>query len=129
MSREMFHTTNLKAATALVTLGFELLNPPVTRIVRDDGEDSTVFWFEPRNKEGRKAIDVYRGMTKGGEDLNESDPENPINYIRTALGNRDELITLIRNTPRNVVIKRKGRSIAIREDATNEQKEQFKPYL
>jgi hypothetical protein len=129
MSREMFHTTNLKAATALVTLGFELLNPPVTRTVRDDGEDSTVFWFEPRNKEGKKAIDVYRGMTKGGEDLNESDPENPINYIRTALGNRDELITLIRNTPRNVVIKRKGRSIAIREDATNEQKEQFKPYL
>ena len=125
----MFHTTNLKAATALVTLGFELLNPPVTRTVRDDGEDSTVFWFEPRNKEGKKAIDVYRGMTKGGEDLNESDPENPINYIRTALGNRDELITLIRNTPRNVVIKRKGRSIAIREDATNEQKEQFKPYL
>jgi hypothetical protein len=129
MSREMFHTTNLKAATALVTLGFELLNPPVTRTVRDDGEDSTVFWFETRNKEGKKAIDVYRGMTKGGEDLNESDPENPINYIRTALGNRDELITLIRNTPRNVVIKRKGRSIAIREDATKEQKEQFKPYL
>jgi hypothetical protein len=129
MSREMFHTTNLKAATALVTLGFELLNPPVTRTVRDDGEDSTVFWFEPRNKEGKKAIDVYRGMTKGGEDLNESDPENPINYIRTALGNRDELISLIRNTPRNVVIKRMGRSIAIREDASKEQKEQFKPYL
>ena len=125
----MFHTTNLKAATALVTLGFELLNPPVTRTVRDDGEDSTVFWFEPRNKEGKKAIDVYRGMTKGGEDLNESDPENPINYIRTALGNRDELISLIRNTPRNVVIKRMGRSIAIREDASKEQKEQFKPYL
>jgi hypothetical protein len=129
MSREMFHTTNLKAATALVTLGFELLNPPVTRTVRDDGEDSTVFWFEPRNKEGKKAIDVYRGMTKGGEDLNASDPENPINYIRTALGNRDELISLIRNTPRNVVIKRMGRSIAIREDASKEQKEQFKPYL
>jgi len=129
MSREMFHTTNLKAATALVTLGFELLTPPVTRTVRDDGEDSTVFWFEPRNKEGKKAIDVYRGMTKGADELNASDPENPINYIRTALGNRDELISLIRNTPRNVVIKRMGRSIAIREDASKEQKDQFKPYL
>ena len=129
MSREMFHTTNLKAATALVTLGFDLLTPPVTRAVRDDGEESTVFWFEPRNKEGRKAMDVYRDMTKGSDALRAEDPENPINYIREALGNRDELISLIRNTPRNVVIKRNGRSIAIREDASKEQKEQFKPYL
>lgn len=125
----MFHTTNLKAATALVTLGFDLLTPPVTRTVRDDGEESTVFWFEPRNKEGRKAIDVYRDMTKGSDALRAADPENPINYMREALGNRDELISLIRNTPRNVVIKRNGRAIAIREDATKEQKEQFKPYL
>jgi len=129
MSLEMFHTTNLKAATALVTLGFDLLNPPVTRMIRDDGEESTVFWFEPRNKDDRKAIEVYRDMTKGSDALRASDPENPINYIREALSNRDELISLIRNTPRNVVIKRNGRSIAIREDATKEQKDQFKPYL
>jgi hypothetical protein len=129
MSREMFHTTNLKAATALVTLGFDLLTPPVTRTVRDDGEESTVFWFEPRNSDGLKAMDVYRDMTKGSDALRAADPENPINYIREALGNRDELISLIRNTPRNVVIKRNGRSIAIREDASKEQKDQFKPYL
>jgi hypothetical protein len=129
MSREMFHTTNLKAATALVTLGFDLLTPPVTRTVRDDGEESTVFWFEPRNKEGCKAMDVYRDMTKGSDALRAADPENPINYMREALHNRDELISLIRNTPRNVVIKRNGRSIAIREDATKEQKNQFKTYL
>jgi hypothetical protein len=129
MSREMFHTTNLKAATALATLGFDLLTPPVTRTVRDDGEESTVFWFEPRNKDGRKAMDVYRDMTKGSDTLRASDPENPINYIREALSNRDELISLIRNTPRNVVIKRDGRSIAIREDATQDQKDKFKPYL
>ena len=129
MSREMFHTTNLKAATALVTLGFDLLTPPVTRTVRDDGEESTVFWFEPRNSDGLKAMDVYRDMTKGSDALRAADPENPINYIREALSNRDELISLIRNTPRNVVIKRNGRSIAIREDASKEQKEQFKPYL
>lgn len=125
----MFHTTNLKAASALVTLGFELLNPPVTRTVRDDGVESTVFWFEPINKEGKKAIEVYRDMTKGSEKLRASDPENPINYMREVLSNRDELISLIRNVPRHVIINRNGRSIAIREDATKEQKDQFKPYL
>lgn len=129
MKREMFHTTNLKAASALVTLGFELLNPPVTRTVRDDGVESTVFWFEPFNKEGKKAIEVYRDMTKGSEKLRASDPENPINYMREVLSNRDELISLIRNVPRHVIINRNGRSIAIREDATKEQKDQFKPYL
>jgi hypothetical protein len=129
MKREMFHTTNLKAASALVTLGFELLNPPVTRTVRDDGVESTVFWFEPINKEGKKAIEVYRDMTKGSEKLRASDPENPINYMREVLSNRDELISLIRNVPRHVIINRNGRSIAIREDATKEQKDQFKPYL
>jgi hypothetical protein len=129
MKREMFHTTNLKAASALVTLGFELLIPPVTRTVRHDGVESTVFWFEPINKEGKKAIEVYRDMTKGSEKLRASDPENPINYMREVLSNRDELISLIRNVPRHVIINRNGRSIAIREDATKEQKDQFKPYL
>lgn len=142
----MFHTTNLKAATALVTLGFDLLTPPVTRTVRDDGEESTVFWFEPRNKEAQKAMDVYRDMTKGSNALRAADPEGELLkmlttqqiklfyeavlvYLGCSAGNRDELISLIRNTPRNVVIKRNGRSIAIREDASQEQKEQFKPYL
>jgi hypothetical protein len=88
-----------------------------------------VFWFEPINKEGKKAIEVYRDMTKGSEKLRASDPENPINYMREVLSNRDELISLIRNVPRHVIINRNGRSIAIREDATKEQKDQFKPYL
>ena len=129
MHKEMFHTTNLKAATALVTMGFELLNPPVTRTVREDGVESTVFWFEPKNPEGVRAQDVFRGMTKGSSELMEKDPENPINYMRVALQNRDQLIGLIRNTPRNVVISRNGRAIAIREDATKEQRDSFKPFL
>jgi hypothetical protein len=129
MHKEMFHTTNLKAATALVTMGFELLNPPVTRTVREDGVESTVFWFEPKNSDGVRAIDVFRGMTKGSAELIQKDPENPINYMRVALQNRDELIGLIRSTPRNVVITRNGRAIAIREDATKEQRDSFKPFL
>ena len=129
MSQELFYTSNLKAATALVTLGFELASPPVTKTTRDDGKDSTVFWFNPVNAEGKKASAVFRDMTKGADLLRKSDPENPINYIRDALANRDELIALIRNTPSHVIIKREGRTIAIREDATKEQRDKFKQFL
>lgn len=125
----MFHTSNIKVATALVTLGFELARPPVTRIVRDDGKDSTVFWFHPRNAEGKAAMDVFKGMTKDAEGLNTRDPENVINYIRCALSNRDELISLIRNTPRSVVIERNGRKIAIREDADEETRAKYSQFL
>ena len=129
MNQELFYTTNLKAATALVTLGFELASPPVTKTTRDDGQDSTVFWFLPINDEGKKASSVFRDMTKGSDLLKKSDPENPINYIHDALANRDELISLIRNTPSHVVIQRDGRTIGIREDATKEQRNKFKPFL
>jgi hypothetical protein len=44
---EFFYTPNLKAAVALVTLGFRLKEGnAVTRTVRADGKESTVFWFD-----------------------------------------------------------------------------------
>ena len=129
MTQELFYTSNLKAATALVTLGFELASPPVTKTTRHDNQDSTIFWFHPVNSEGKKASAVFRDMTKGSDAIRKSDPENPINYIHDALANRDQLIALIRNTPSHVAIHRDGRTIAIREDATKEQRDKFKPFL
>ena len=129
MTQEFFHTSNIKVATALVTLGFELCKQPVTRTVRDDGKESTVFWFHPRNAEGKSAMDVFRGMTKDGEALNARDPENPINYLRSYAANRDEIVSLIRNTPRQVVIERNGRKIAIREDASEETRRKVSKFL
>jgi hypothetical protein len=49
--------------------------------------------------------------------------------MRTALFNRDELVDLIRNTPRDVVIERNGRRIAIRETASEETKKKFAALL
>lgn len=118
----LFHTTNLKVSAALVTLGFEFASPPVTRTVRADGNESTVFWFKPENTEGKKAVEVLRDMTKGADALNATDPENPINYMRAVLANRDELISLIRDCPRGVVIERNGKRIIIAENATEETK-------
>jgi len=119
-ARELFHTTNLKTATALVTLGFEKQKTSV--IVRMDGKESMVFWFTPRNAEGLNAIDVFNGMTKGGEALTKSDPENIVNYLRTYAANRDELVSEIRTIPRMIEIRNGDRSALIREDATDEQK-------
>lgn len=127
--KELFHTTNLKVAAALLTLGFEFHKPPLSRMVRDDGSETVTFWFQGTNAEGDRAMDVFRGMTKDGEELATRDPENRINYMRCALANRDELIALIRKAPRHVVVERNGRRVAIREDATADQRKQISDML
>ena len=126
---KLFQTINLKAAVALATLGFKVNNPPVTRIVRQDGKESTVFWFDCINDKGQDASEVYRAMTKEGEELERKDPENPVNYIRAALANRDVLVDLIRNTPRIVEVERNGKKIAISENASVETKKSMTRFL
>ena len=126
---KLFQTINLKAAVALATLGFKPNNPPVTRIVRQDGKESTVFWFDCINDKGQDASEVYRAMTKEGEELERKDPENPICYIRAALANRDVLIELIRDTPRIIEIERDGKKIAISEKASTQTKKEMSAFL
>ena len=87
--------------------------------------ESTVFWLDAVNAKGQRAEDVFAGMTKGGEALNESDPENPINYMRAALANRDVLVDWIRNTPRRIEVEIKGKRLLIREDATDADKKEI----
>jgi len=118
--QELFHTSNLKTATALVTLGFEKKSTSI--IVRHDGKESMVFWFAPRNAEGLTAMSVFHGMTKGGDALSKSDPENVLNYLRTYAANRDALVTEIHNTPRQIEVRKGDRSALISEHATEEQK-------
>lgn len=120
MTQELFHTMNLKVAAALVTLGFEVNTPPITRIIREDGVESTLFWFSGTNREGMKAMDVANGMTKRGDELSKSDPENPINYMRVFASNRDEMIGLIKNTPRQIEVKKDGRKLLLSENASDE---------
>jgi hypothetical protein len=61
-------------------------------------------------------------MTSGGDALNESDPENIINYLRAFAANRDTLIDIIRSTPRLIEIERNGKKIAVYENASAETK-------
>ena len=113
---------NLKVAAALATMGFEASHPPVTRIVREDGIESVLFWFEATNRRGEKAMDIANGMTKGGEFLNESDPENVINYMREFAAHRDGMIGLIKNCPRQIEVKNGGRKMLLSENASDESK-------
>ena len=116
--QELFHTTNIKAATALLTMGFKKV--AISKICRDDGKDSVVFWFDGRNDDGLQASTVFHGMTKGSDELAKKEPENIINYLRCYAHNRDELIRDVHKTPRMVVIEKDGRKLAISENASEE---------
>lgn len=120
---ELFHTTNLKVATALLTLGFEKVT--ISKMTRADGQNSIVFWFAGTNADGIKARDVFHGMTKGGEALARKEPEHIVNYLRCYANNRDELIADIHNTPDMVVIEKDGQKIAISKNASEQTKRQI----
>ena len=120
---ELFHTTNLKVATALLTLGFEKVT--ISKMTRADGQNSIVFWFAGTNADGIKARVVFHGMTKGGEALARKEPEHIVNYLRCYANNRDELIADIHNTPDMVVIEKDGQKIAISATASEETKRQI----
>jgi len=120
---ELFHTTNIKVATALLTLGFEKIT--ISSLTRTDGKNSIVFWFTGTNAEGLKAATVHHGMTKGGEALARKEPENILNYLRCYANNRDELIADVKHTPKMVVIEKDGQKIAISANASEETKRQI----
>lgn len=125
--KELFHTANLKSACALLTLGFK--KETWTRMIRSDGTESTVYWFQARNADGISAESVHDGMTKGGDALAATNPEHVINYLRAYAANRDELIQDIRATPKMVVIESNGRTFALPENASEETKRKFAAIL
>lgn len=118
--QKLFYTSNLKSATALLTLGFKKM--ALSRMVRRDGQESIVYWFQSENESGLSAEVVFRGMTSGGTALAQKDPENVVNYLRSYAANRDELIADIKATPRMVVVEKNGRKVAISENASEETK-------
>ncbi len=127
----LFSTRDLKLAAILSTLGFEFENPdcPATRIRRESGDESTVFHFLANHPTtGQRADDIMRAFAKG-DALLESDPESPVAYMLAALRNRDELVGVVKRTPRQVVFERNGKIISISEHATPEDKARFAKFI
>jgi hypothetical protein len=126
MKETFTYTSNIKAAACLMTLGFALKeNSPCVRIAREDGKESSSYWFEEDGPQGLKASKVIHWMTKGHKELEDSDPENPINYIRAAFANRETAIDMHKRTPRMVEIRRNGKQLFLSENADDETRKKF----
>jgi hypothetical protein len=120
------YTQNIKAAAALTTLGFRHKEfSPCVRVHREDGKETSSFWFEEHGPNGLRASKVIFWMTKGHAELEESDPEHPVNYIRAGFVNRETWIDVHKSTPRVLELKRNGKILYLSENADEETRRKF----
>jgi hypothetical protein len=120
------YTQNIKAAAALTTLGFKHKeSSPCVRVHREDGKETSSFWFEEHGPNGLRASRVIHWMTKGHAELEESDPEHPVNYIRAGFVNRETWIDVHKSTPRVLELKRNGKILYLSENADDETRRKF----
>jgi hypothetical protein len=126
MNQELFYTSQIKVAAALVTMGFERAEPRITKIRREDGSSSIVFWFNPRNRDGVMARDVFRKMTRDADAFLASHPDDPINWMRCVQFARDGLVSEIHEAQAKVEVRgSSGHRAAITATATDAQKDQI----
>jgi hypothetical protein len=120
------YTQNIKAAAALTTLGFRHKeSSPCVRVHREDGKETSSFWFEENGPNGLRASKVIFWMTKGHAELEESDAEHPVNYIRAGFVNRETWIDVHKSTPRVLELKRNGKILYLSENADEETRRKF----
>jgi hypothetical protein len=124
------YTQNIKAAAALTTLGFKHKeSSPCVRVHREDGKETSSFWFEEHGPNGLRASKVIFWMTKGHAELEESDPEHPVNYIRAGFVNRETWIDVHKSTPRVLELKRNGKILYLSENADDETRRKFAKFF
>jgi len=129
--KAVFSTRDLKLAAILCTLGFDFENPstPATRIKRESGEESTVFHFIPAHPQsGQHAEEIMRSFA-AGEDYITAHTETPLAHMMAVLRNRDELVSVVKQTPRQVVFERNGKIISMSEHATAADKARFAKFI
>jgi hypothetical protein len=127
----LFHTSSMPLAAALVTLGWDFYDAePITRLVDEHGKETVKFWFHAAHPTtGESAFATFEKFDKHAEVFAAEHPEHPLNYIRAALLNRNELVGLVKKTHRLVTIARNGKRIAISERADAETKKKFSRFL
>jgi len=131
MEKSIFSTRDLKLAAILLTEGFQFEDPsrPATRIKRESGEESTVFHFNATHPEtSQQAAEIMRHVNKG-EDYIAKHPDSPLASMLAVLLNRDELLSVVKKIPRQVVFERNGKIISISENATAEDKARIAKFL
>jgi hypothetical protein len=124
------YTQNIKAAAALMTLGFKFKEAsPCVRVHREDGKETSSYWFEEHGPNGTRASKIIHWMTRGATEIEESDPEHPVNYIRAAFANRETAIDLHKSTPRTLEIRRNGKILYLSENADDETRRKFAKFF
>ena len=115
-------------ASVLITYGFKFVT--FTHILRADGRESKEFWFEAQSPEcPMKAEEVAYFATKGHEEMEGKDKENPILWMRGVMMNRTTLIDIVKRSPRMVEISNGTRRALIAETASEETKRQIAAML
>lgn len=142
-TQEIVEVPNLKAATAVMSFGFPLIN--VSSGVRTDGSDTKTFWYRPKNDCGQSAQEVKNDMTKGADALAAADHEGQLlailpankhhlfykavtNYMRVYAANRDTLVSIIKRNER-VVIEHGEKTLIISKNASDETKRKAAKFL
>lgn len=119
---------NIMVADILLTYGFELVT--FTHVVRTDGKEAKEFWFNSRSDKCEFAASkVADYATKDFAKLEAIDKEHPVLWMRAALMNRNQLVSIIKAAPRMIEIKNNGRSALIAETASDEVKKQIASML
>lgn len=119
---------NIMVADILLTYGFKL--ETFTHIVRTDGKQSKEFWFsDASDKCEYNAQQVAEYATTKHEELESKDKEHPILWMRAALMNRNQLVEIIKQSPRMVEISGSKGKALIAETASEETKRQIAAML
>ena len=127
-TQKLYHTLNLTVADILLTLGFKL--ETFTHIVRSDNKESKEFWFAAESDKCEFQADkVAHYATKGARELEAINPEHPILWIKAALENRNQLIDIIKKSPRMVTIYNGEKTALIAETASAETRRQVAELL
>ena len=106
-----YFTRDTKMAACLCTLGVPMRSEDPIVDVRKDSERIVHYFFEQKSADG---VWTFEGVAKdwNNQDLHKEDPENPINYIKFALYNRERLLDLI-NKAQPLGMVQRGDSFAL----------------
>lgn len=127
-NQKLFHTMNLMVADILLTYGFELVT--FTHIVRADGKQSKEFWFNATSDKCEfDAERVAAFVTTKHEELEKTNKEHPLLWMRAALVNRNQLLQIIKDAPRMVEVTNGSRRVLISENASAETRRQIAEML
>jgi len=118
------YTRDTKLAALCCTLGIPLRQEdPIVRII-EDGRERVTYYFETNSTCGKWTFkDVCNAFKDDG--LPNSDPENPINYIKMAFHNRERLLDLINKAQPLGMINKGGKCLLISMNASEQMKKKL----